>query len=346
MSMRIPELTLPSSTGIGKLNGKNNERLTSGTEAGVRICDLEFVHEVTVASEMQPVETFLPGASQAMQLAMGERGSGGRVYQFDPKTAGSGWHGDVNLEVRQLGGGTIIYSGPAVVRAMVVRCTKKSSVVTLRVRALAVDPETSRVELSKYLGEPVEYDLAHQAPAQVGAAAGQANLPMGGQSQYIHVEVGNLVTAYDEDVGGEFVGLARMVGPENVILTGQLGPDFEPERSWDLPRSAVIASHILCGPGGGDARPHLTNLAEMAEASGTQVLAKHLLDTIFALSASGELDATDEGWPLTSKLRERALQCAEDVPSAQPEQPAPDASGEDSTGAEDDLPPEPESDSV
>lgn len=309
MPTKIPDLTLPSSSGYGTLHGKDTERLTTGASVMYRVVDIEIHHPISAQSEATPAEAVFPGFWAEVQMSIGDKTDGARTRQYDPKR-GADWVGDCDIEIVPFGGGTTIYKGPAQIRAFKGKALKKGAMCTMSIRLLSVDPNTDRPRLSEKLGAEVEYQIIkvidRSLPAPV--PAGQGALPMvASPGAVLHVDVGDLVTFTDDH--GEGSGLALSVNVDTILLTGFLSS--EDGGAIEVPRSEVIAVNKICGPAGGEAKSHLETLRDAGQAVGVTVRVAHLLGAIFSHVDEG-LEALDQGWPLSAGVRASAVDLAQE----------------------------------
>lgn len=288
---KIPLLDQDIAAGTGKLGRHANMRLTSGTEAGIRVVDIEFVHEIQTPDEAQLLDSYVPGAADAYEASReeeedghGSRRRGKRPYTWTPE------QGNVALVLCPSPGGPSIYQGPAELRRAVLRNTPKNCTLTVYLRLHGVKHEGDHLNrLAQFLGQLVDYEMT--ATRIEGAAGegvdGQDGLPFQTTSQGVPVAVGNLiVAAIGEDLDTEVIGLVASVHAGGAVVYESF------DRSTDaveVPLDKILSVHQLTGKLGGVFDPTLMPPG---------LLGRHLLAAITSLAAAESLKIGSGGWPI------------------------------------------------
>lgn len=300
---RIPVLNEATCLGTGKLNERFKVRLSSGTETDRMILDVDLVHVISHIVDAAVVDAFIPGASGAFRMSVGEDGDGKRPYKWTPDTP------ECSVVLCPAGGGIKIYEGAAEVRSGTYRTHAKGAVLTVAVRLLDVRPE-DLVLVAKHLGQLLDYEATYTALVAGGGAS--ANVPGGlpfnpqaGQGSAspdsAEVAVGDLVCGGSGGDGEEVVGIAVAVSSSTVTLDRSLSGGDPVEIS----RADVWSVVPISGPKGGPAKSAIGKLCDAAEIAGVGVGPTDLLAVMVgspSTGADGVEPAADGRYRITEEL--------------------------------------------
>jgi hypothetical protein len=316
----IPLLSEEQCAGRGKLNRGFHARLTSGTEAGELLADVELLHEIELPEDVAVVENYLPGASECYHRAFGDDSDGRRPLPWTPAD------GSCRLTIRDADTVTL-YDGAATLRKVNLRIVSKACVLTISVRLDAFSSDQAQGFLDT-MGNLVDYEVVFsriEGATEEGGKAKEDGLPFDAP-----FAPGDLVMLA-EGMGDPAVVVS--LGNGRAILRRALvdSPAVVP---FDVAVSDIADSMRICGPKGGKTADALARIAERVPRAKPE-------DVIMAvLSAQGTGDSVlvEEGWTITAAVIEQIEAIAG------PGEPGPvtaDNAPSLTELVDDDLPPEP-----
>lgn len=312
----VPYLCEQQASGIGTLSTRAPLSVPSGAESDRRVVDVKITHNIVLDSEIEAVDSFLPGFGSERQRTFGAASDGKRGRKWIPAKPAR------RVCLMALGSDVPLYEGPCDLKHASVSITGTACVLLLQLRLHSVEFGALGA-MGKLLGEPVSYMLVSEgmtgalttAPMPGGLPFGSAALAdleeeeeesEGQEAIEIKPRPGDLVVAIDGD--DEVVGLVRSVAGERVTVSLDLGG--EQVRTFASATIAVV--HKLCGARGGAA----TGLNKLPASTPARLV----LDTLLAALETDEISMKEEGLPVTKQILARiAEQAAEE--SALPEDP-------------------------
>lgn len=322
MGIEIPLLENKIASGAGKLGRSAPIRQTSGVETGRCLLDLSLIHVIANEDEAALCDGFAPGTSKQYRMAFGDGSDGIRTIMWKPAEQ------DYRLRIVHVDADgketSELFAGPACLRAATLRMNAKHAVLTLTLRLTAVDPDVvprfarSFGEAVAYTVESVDLQTAGKpgdagplfaagtdkrtATAEIGAAQGAQDV-----RRRLAVSAGDLITVAvppeESDDGNQpTAGRVVSVGTGGQITAHRWLDGTSP---FVIPHDDVLSVTRICGPKGGDAGDAIRTMVQEAENNGVVVEPTHLLDALLQSSA-----LTDNGWPITADVRERAIEIA------------------------------------
>lgn len=321
MGIEIPLLENKIASGAGKLGRSAPIRQTSGVETGRCLLDLSLIHVIANEDEAALCDGFAPGTSKQYRMAFGDGSDGIRTIMWKPAEQ------DYRLRIAHVDADgketSELFAGPSCLRNCAIRMNAKHAVLTLTFRLTAVDPDVvprfarSFGEAVAYAVESVDLQTAGK-PGDNGPlfAAGTdkrteiGSTPAQGSQQDVRrrlaVAAGDLITVTvppEEDDGNQpAAGRVVSVGTGGQITAHRWLDGTSP---FVIPHDDVLSVTRICGPKGGDAGDAIRTLVKEAEDNGVVVEPTHLMDALLQCSTS-----TDNGWPITPDVRERAIEIA------------------------------------